>query len=83
MRKSKKSRGYLGCIALTLLLAFVGQPCRAQDSADVAKVIVPFVQKHCLKCHGAEKPKAGLSLHTFTNEKAILRNASSGTRHFN
>ncbi len=64
---------YLASLALTLLLAIVGQPCRAQDSADVAKVIVPFVQKHCVKCHGAEKPKAGLSLHTFKDSKAILK----------
>ena len=46
---------------------------RAQSSSDVTKVIVPFVQKHCVKCHGAEKPKAGLSLHTFTGAKAILK----------
>jgi len=42
-------------------------------NSDVAKVIVPFVEKHCVKCHGAEKPKAGLSLHTFKDEKAILK----------
>ncbi|MBM3996254.1 MAG: DUF1592 domain-containing protein [Planctomycetes bacterium] len=64
---------YLPFLALTLVIAIVGQPCRAQDSADVAKVIVPFVEKHCVKCHGAEKPKAGLSLHTFKAEKAILK----------
>ena len=45
---------------------------RAQQD-DVAKVIAPFVEKHCVKCHGAEKPKAGLSLHTFKDEKAILK----------
>jgi tetratricopeptide (TPR) repeat protein len=56
-----------------LLVATANEPCRAQDSADVAKVIVPFVEKHCVKCHGAEKPKAGLSLHTFRDTKAILK----------
>ncbi len=30
---------YLPCLALTLLVAIVGEPCCAQDSADVAKVI--------------------------------------------
>jgi cytochrome c553 len=66
-------RQYLPCLAMTLLVAIVGEPCRAQDSADVAKVIVPFVVKHCVKCHGAEKPKAGLSLHTFKDAKGILK----------
>ena len=44
-----------------------------RQQADVAKVIVPFVEKHCVKCHGAEKPKAGVSLHTFRDTKAILK----------
>jgi hypothetical protein len=30
---------YLPCLALTLLVAIVGGPCRAQDSADMAKMI--------------------------------------------
>jgi len=30
---------YLPCLALTLLVAIAGEPCRAQNSADVAKVI--------------------------------------------
>ena len=64
---------YLPCLALTLLAAIVGEPCRAQDATDVTKVIVPFVEKHCVKCHGAEKPKAGLSLHRFKEAKAILK----------
>ena len=30
---------YLPCLALTLLVGIAGEPCRAQDSADMAKVI--------------------------------------------
>jgi hypothetical protein len=30
---------YLPCLAVTPLVAIVGEPCCAQDSADVAKVI--------------------------------------------
>jgi hypothetical protein len=57
------------------MLFVCGYPAAAlaQDSSDVAKVILPFVENHCVKCHGAEKPKAGLSLHTFTDSKAILK----------
>jgi hypothetical protein len=32
-------RQYLPCLALTLLVAIVGEPCRAQDAGDVAKMI--------------------------------------------
>ncbi|MBM3996842.1 MAG: DUF1592 domain-containing protein [Planctomycetes bacterium] len=56
-----------------VVVASVCSNVRAQDASDVAKVIVPFVEKYCVKCHGAEKPKAGLSLHTFKDEKAILK----------
>ncbi len=62
-----------GCIALTLLVAIVGQPCRAQDTSDVAKVIVPFVEKHCVQCHGEKKTKGDLSLHTFKDDESILK----------
>ena len=64
---------YLPRLALTLFVAIAGEPCRAQDAGEVAKVIAPFLQKHCVKCHGAEKPKAGLSLHTFKDSKSILK----------
>jgi len=62
-------------IATGFVLFLCGYPTAAlaQDSSDVAKVIVPFVEKHCVKCHGAEKPKAGLSLHTFKDAKGILK----------
>lgn len=56
-----------------VLLAVILSDVQAQDSPDIVKVIVPFVEKHCVKCHGAEKPKAGLSLHTFRDTKAILK----------
>jgi hypothetical protein len=72
-REMTASRRPLRSLALTLLSAIVGERCCAQESADVAKAVAPFVQKHCVQCHGEEKPKAGLSLHTFTNEKAILK----------
>lgn len=73
MAKSKNSHRFLDHVALAWLVAFVGQPCHAQDSADVAKVIVPFVEKYCVRCHGAEKPKAGVSLNAFKDTKAILK----------
>ncbi|MBM3996840.1 MAG: DUF1592 domain-containing protein [Planctomycetes bacterium] len=45
----------------------------AQDASDVAKVIVPFVEKHCVQCHGEKKPKGDLSLRTFKDDDSILK----------
>ena len=37
------------------------------------KVIVPFVEKHCVHCHGEKKPKGDVSLHAFKDEASILK----------
>ena len=71
---------YLPCLALTLFVAIAGEPCRAQDASDVAKVIVPFVEKHCVDCHGEKKQKGDLSLHLFKDEAAILKGRKTWNR---
>ena len=58
---------------LALALFVCASTSRAQDSSDVAKVIVPFVEKHCVQCHGEKKPKADLALHTFKDDESILK----------
>jgi hypothetical protein len=42
--------------------------------ADFSKDGVAFLQKYCINCHGEAKPKAGVSLHTFTTDEALLKN---------
>ena len=64
---------YLPCLALPLFVAIADEPCRAQDAADVAKVIVPFVEKHCVDCHGEKKQKGDVSLHVFKDDESILK----------
>ena len=39
----------------------------------VEKVILPYLTKHCVQCHGPKKKSAGLTLHTYTDEKSILK----------
>jgi hypothetical protein len=56
-----------------VLVSVVPSDVRAESSSDVAKVIVPFVEKHCVKCHGAEKPKGEVALHVFQDEPSILK----------
>ncbi|MBL8799452.1 MAG: DUF1592 domain-containing protein [Planctomycetia bacterium] len=44
----------------------------AEPPADF-KVAVGFLEKHCLHCHGEKTQKAGLALHTFRDEKNLLK----------
>jgi mono/diheme cytochrome c family protein len=52
------SRCTLAAAALVLLT--VGAPSRAEDAADFDRVVKPLLAKHCVACHGAEKPKGGV-----------------------
>jgi mono/diheme cytochrome c family protein len=38
------------------------------DVAGFKATIVPYLQQHCVKCHGAEKPKGKLSLHNIDGD---------------
>ena len=56
------------------------QPAAAQGGAkqakpndSVEKIIVPFVAKHCVQCHGPKKKNADLVLHIYKDEKSILK----------
>lgn len=42
--------------------------------SDFAKNGLPFVEKHCLHCHGEKVQKADLALHTDKDELALLKN---------
>jgi hypothetical protein len=37
------------------------------------KIIVPFVTKHCVACHGPQKKKANVALHVYKDEKSLLK----------
>ncbi len=67
----------LGAVALQLnddrAFAQTKKEPAAKSSDAVEKVIVPFVTKHCVQCHGPKKKNAGLALHIYTDEKAILK----------
>ena len=41
---------------------------------------VAFLQANCIKCHGAERPKADLSLHQTNDEAAVLKNRKTWQR---
>lgn len=58
--------------ALSISLGLASAALAAQP-ATIAPEIRGFVAKHCLMCHGAENPKAGLSLHAETEERHLLK----------
>ncbi len=69
---------------VTILAALAGLYVNSGQTSDkkepavkridaVEKVIVPFVSKHCVECHGPKKKNAGLALHIYTDEKSILK----------
>ena len=53
---------YLPCLALTLLAAIVGEPCRAGEPGADAKAARSFLDAHCVRCHGTKKPEGNVSL---------------------
>ncbi|OAI49990.1 hypothetical protein AYO44_06045 [Planctomycetaceae bacterium SCGC AG-212-F19] len=60
----KTSASVWPCV-LAVLVSFVTPPLFAEemqpaDEKTFAEVIQPVLQKHCVRCHGADKPKAGL-----------------------
>jgi hypothetical protein len=68
--------------SLTMLLALVvGPSVRAADKAPSAKKItydehvLPILKQHCTACHGQDKAKSGLRMHTYTN---LMMGGSSG-----
>ncbi len=64
------------CTALLLLAAIRFAPLPAADAPAAAtfdKDVKPLLASHCLKCHGAEKPRAGVNLTSFADEKSVLK----------
>jgi hypothetical protein len=59
----------------TILSFFALAGLVAAADVDFVKEIKPIFEKSCLKCHGPEKPKGGLSFHTY---EGLMKGAKSG-----
>jgi hypothetical protein len=56
--------------ALTVLVLLALDPAPARgDGFD--QNVRPLLQKHCLRCHGAEKPKGDVNLARFADEESL------------
>ena len=67
-------RCVLPAATLAGVLVFAPQIAVAVPAAGrFAEVGVTFVESHCVSCHGKEKQKANLALHTVRDDLALLR----------
>jgi hypothetical protein len=68
------TRGAIGCRttvpALVLLVLTALDPAPARGGGFDQNVR-PLLQKHCLRCHGAEKPKSDVNLAKFADEESL------------
>ena len=72
----------VGLIALLLVSAaiyrggFEAERALAQPENRFAGTIKPFLQKHCLECHGSTSPEAEFDLSVYTSEAAVLKDVA-------
>lgn len=55
-----------------LILAVASPKLAAQE--PFAKAGAPFLERHCVSCHGKEKQKADLAVHEFRDDASLLKN---------
>ncbi|MFN4261348.1 MAG: DUF1592 domain-containing protein [Gemmataceae bacterium] len=62
-----------GVLALVVFLA--ASSAHADEAAfpDFGKIGRTFLENHCLKCHGGERPKADLSLEPFRDAASLVK----------
>lgn len=54
-----------------LLLALQGFPSLAQ--APFSQIGVPFLERHCVSCHGKDKQKGDITLHNYRDDASLLK----------
>jgi len=59
--------------ALGFVLALLPFSAARAAAPSFADAVVPFLEKHCVSCHGKEKQKGELALHEFRDEVSVLR----------
>jgi hypothetical protein len=74
MRRPLKLRIALGS---ALLAVFSGA---RSSGADFARDVRPVLEKHCIGCHGERKPKAGVNLSKFKDDRAVKQDPDLWTR---
>lgn len=62
-------------IVVTIIFAEIRTVAAADEAPvpDFAQAVRPFLEKHCIGCHGATKPEAELSLDRFRDSNTMVR----------
>lgn len=60
-------------LSFVLVAMLSGSAWAADPPPDFARDARPFLEKHCLSCHGGKEPKAELALDTFRDSMSIVR----------
>ncbi len=66
-------RWFVFCVLLYSLTASFDVAQGYEAAPSFALSGRAFLVKHCVRCHGANMPKADLALHTLTDETAVLK----------
>ena len=84
MRRRRDWRIPPGMVCAAVVAALAGgscvSPAGAAEESAVATAIVPFVERHCVQCHGPDDQEAGLDLSAFADETSILKGRASWQR---
>jgi hypothetical protein len=62
--------------AIVLLLVLPASPASAAESPlgrEFVATVRPFLEAHCVQCHGRDKPKAQLDLSAYTTLDSVVR----------
>lgn len=64
----------LGLAAYSLaFLAGTMESLQASEPPDFGAIGVPYLEKYCSKCHGAESPEAEIALTAFTDAESLIK----------
>ena len=58
----------LSSCVLCLFSHLIATDAPPMDQAGYDRLVQPFLKQHCIRCHGSEKQKAGISYHAFTGD---------------
>ena len=64
------------CVSIASAVAILAGTTKAipaNEPPDFRPVGVPYLEKYCSKCHGAEKPEAEIALTVFTDAESLIK----------
>ena len=63
----------LALLVLSPAGLFASDPTQLEFEGRFTNTVRPFLESHCITCHGPEKPKADLDLSPYSTMDAVVR----------